>query len=55
MFPGLWLLRIGGAPYISHKIMTQKLIFTFLTSSLRSPADGTSYFARRFSKLHQQA
>ena len=25
--PGLCLLGIGGAPYISHKIMAQKLIF----------------------------
>ena len=27
--PGLCLLGIGGAPYISHKIMAQKRIFTF--------------------------
>ena len=26
--PGLWLLGIGGAPYISHKIMAQKTIFS---------------------------
>ena len=30
--------------------MAQKLYFTFSTSSLRPPADGTSYYARRFPK-----
>ena len=45
--PGLCLLGIGGAPYISHKIMAKNHIFTFLTSSLKQPAGGTSYYARR--------
>ena len=44
--PRLCLLGIGGAPYISHKIN----IFTFSTSSLRSPAHSTSYYVRRFDK-----
>ena len=46
--PGLCLLGIGGAPYISHKIMAQKPNFQFSTSSLKPPADGASYYARRF-------
>ena len=44
--PGLCLLDIGGAPYISHKIMARNRIFTFLTSSLEQPASGASYYAR---------
>ena len=46
--PGLCLLGMGGAPYISHKIMAQNQIFTFLTSSLKPPAAGASYYAIRF-------
>ena len=47
--PGLCLLGIGGAPYISHKIMAQKPNFhIFSTSSLKPPADGALYYARRF-------
>ena len=30
--PGLWLLGIGGATYISHKIMAQKTYFHILIS-----------------------
>ena len=45
---GLCLLGIGGAPYISHKIMALNQIFTFSTSSLKPPADGGSYYAGRF-------
>ena len=41
-FPGSCILDVGGAPYISHKN------FTFLASSLKPPADGSSYYARRF-------
>ena len=37
--PGLCLLGIGGAPYISHKIMARK---PFLTCSLKQPAGGAS-------------
>ena len=48
--PGLCLLGIGGAPFISHKIMAQNHILTFLTSSLKPPADGASYYTIRFSK-----
>ena len=43
-------LCIGGAPYISHKIMVQKPYFTFLTSSLKPRLDGPSYYARRLPK-----
>ena len=46
--PGLCLLGIGVAPYISHKIIAQKPNFIFSTSSLKPPADGASYYARRF-------
>ena len=46
--PGLCLLGIGGAPYISHKIIAQNQIFIFSTSSLKPPTDGASYYARRF-------
>ena len=46
--PGLCLLGIGGAPYISRKIMAHKPNFQFSTSSLKPPADGASYYARRF-------
>ena len=42
--PGLCLLGIGGAPYISHKIMAQKPNFLLW---IKPPADGASY-ARRF-------
>ena len=48
---GLCLLGIGGAPYIVHKIMAQNHIFTFLTSSLKQPAGGASYYIRRMLKL----
>ena len=48
--PGLCLLGIGGAPYVSHKMMTGKPYFKILTSSLKSPADGASCYARRFPK-----
>ena len=44
--PGMCLLGIGGAPYISHKIMARKPHFTFLTSSLKQPAGGASYYSR---------
>ena len=47
-FPGLCLLGFGGAPYISHKITAQKQNFTFSNSSLKPPAGGASYYARRF-------
>ena len=36
--PGLCLLGIGGAPYISHKIMAQKLnfhIFDFFSETTK--------------------
>ena len=44
--PGLCLLGIGGAPYISHKIIAQKTCLT----SLKQPACGVSYNARRLPK-----
>ena len=46
--PGLCLLGIGGAPYISHKIMAQKPNFHIFDFFLKPPADGASYYARRF-------
>ena len=48
--PGLYLLGIGGAPYISHKIIAQNHIFSFSTSSLKQPAGGISYYAGRLPK-----
>ena len=47
--PGLCLLGIGDAPYISHKIMAQNHIFTFSTS-LKPATGGASYYASRFPK-----
>ena len=49
--PGLCLIVIGG-PYISHKIIAQKLYFTFSTYFLKQPADGASYYDRRFPKIN---
>ena len=51
--PGLCLLSIGGAPYISHKIMARKPyfhIFTFSTSSLKQQVGGASCYTRRLLK-----
>ena len=48
--PGLCLLGIGGAPTLAIKLWLKNHSFTFLTSSLKPPADGTSYYTRRFSK-----
>ena len=47
---GLCLLGIGGAPTLPIKLWLKNHIFTFLTSSLKLPADGTSYLARSFPK-----
>ena len=44
--PRLCVLGIGGAPYISLQIMAQKPYSTFLTSSLKLPADGGSYYVQ---------
>ena len=46
--PGLCLLGIGGAPYISHINMAGKPYFKILTCSLKPPADGVSCYARIF-------
>ena len=37
-------------PILAIKLWLKNHIFAFSTSSLRSPADGTSYYARRFPK-----
>ena len=42
--PGLCLLSIGGAPYITHKLWLEKHIFTFSTRG------GTSYHTRKLLK-----
>ena len=44
--PGLCLLDIGGAPYIGYNIRPPKALLTFLTSSLKLPIVGTSYYVR---------
>ena len=46
--PGLCLLGIGGAPTSDIKLWLKNQIFIFSTSSLKPPADGASYYARRF-------
>ena len=46
--PGLCLLGIGGDPTLVIKLWLKNQIFTFSTSSLKPPADGASYYARRF-------
>ena len=46
--PGKILLGIGGAPTLAIKLWPKKQIFTFSTSSLKPPANGVSYYARRF-------
>ena len=38
--PGLCLLGIGSAPTLATKLWLGNRIFTFLTSSLKPPADG---------------
>ena len=43
--PRLCLLGIGGAPTLVIKLWPKNQIFTFLTSSLKPPADGASYYA----------
>ena len=48
--PGLCLLGIIGAHCISHKIMARKPYFTFLTSSLKQPEGGASFYVRGLSK-----
>ena len=48
--PGLSLLGFGGAPYNGHTVMARKPYFTFSTSSLKQPAGGASYYARRLLK-----
>ena len=48
--PGFCLLGTGGSPNISHKIMAQKLSFTFSTSFLKQPAGGASSYAKRLLK-----
>ena len=44
------LLAIGGDPIIVIKVSLENHIFIFLTSSLKQPAGGASYYARRLSK-----
>ena len=46
--PGLCLLDIGVPPTLVIKLWLKNQIFIFLTSSLKPPADGASYYARRF-------
>ena len=48
--PGLCLLGIGGAPTSVIKLWLENHIFTFSTSSLKQPAGGASYYARRLLK-----
>ena len=48
----MFIMFLDCASYISHKIMAQKpKFFTFSTSSLKPPAEGASYYARRFPRL----
>ena len=47
--PGLCLLGIGAPPpTLVIKLWLKNQIFTFSTSFLKKPADGVSYYARRF-------
>ena len=46
--PGLCLLIIGAPPTLVIKLWLKNQIFIFSTSSLKPPADGASYYARRF-------
>ena len=48
--PGLCLLGIGGVPYIRHKIIARKPYFQIFDFSLKQPACGASYYARRLPK-----
>ena len=48
--PGLCLLGIGGAPTSVIKLWLKNHIFTFLTSSLKQPTGGASYYTRRLLK-----
>ena len=48
--PGLRLLSFGGPPTKVIKLWLENHIFTFLTSSLKQPAGGASYYARRLLK-----
>ena len=47
--PGVCLLGIGGSPSLIIKLWLKNQIFIFSTS-LKPPADGASYYARRFSR-----
>ena len=49
-FYGLWLIGIGGAPTLAIKLWLKNHIFTFSNSSLKPPADDTSYYTRSFPK-----
>ena len=48
--PGLCLLGIDGAPYISHKIMARKSYFRIFHFFSEQPAGGASYYTRRLPK-----
>ena len=43
-------LALSVAPYIIIKLWLKTHTFTYLTSSLKQPADGASSYARRFSE-----
>ena len=47
-FPGLCLLATGGAPYISHKIMTQKPYFHIFEFSETTNRGALHRFMPRF-------
>ena len=49
--PGLCLLGMVVPPTLVIKLWLKNQIFTFSTSSLKLPADGALYYARRFSNL----
>ena len=48
--PGLCLLGIGGASYITHKFMAQKPYFHIFDLS-EMPAGGASYYVKRLTKF----
>ena len=45
IFPDCAYYVLVAPPILAIKLWLKNHIFTFLTSSLRSPADGTSYYA----------